>query len=616
LALILSAAINSNQGGSMEDETRSAAARAALPVILMAAVVQGWVLYGLHHAVKDHHWPATDQAWLIALYALAVFIPATLQLLAEHARRAALWRLVAILAAAYFYFGWHHGTSVSSTADQFSRSEGCFPLALLLTVLWLMALPFAQGRLTTGNWTIQYHSLFANAWRNKLMLAEAALFTGFFWLLLFLWQMLFHMLGIDYFRELFEEPVFVYPVTALTFGCALHLIGSIERLTAVVLEQILNVLKWLGLLAGVILAFFTIALVFKLPGLLFTGQKAIGAAWLLWLSAVVVLLLNAAYRDGSVSQPYPKWIAQFLRVVVPLTVIISLTALYALWMRSRHYGLTVERVWAFVVAGAALLYSVGYSISAFRRGAWFADIARVNVAVAIALIAVISAALTPVLSPYRLAADSQFRLVREKGIAVIDGIRANEDPYGRNTPLHYLRFDAGQYGVGKLKELAAMQTGPDAEAVRRKARGMLDQTQRWGPSPGSDVPEVLAKLHIFPADRTLDPDLKDELTSDLLKPENGFTFQHLSEQGVAGIYVELNDDNSDEFVFLTSNRGLVYEKREGHWLLVGAMTTKPDDLSRKLDLLGELAKGNMSTTQPKWKELSIGGRRFRVDARR
>jgi hypothetical protein len=29
-----------------------------------------------------------------------------------------------------------------------------------------------------------------------------------------------------------------------------------------------------------------------------------------------------------------------------------------------------------------------------------------------------------------------------------------------------------------------------------------------------------------------------------------------------------------------------------------------------------LARGNMSAAQPKWKELSIGGRRFRVDARR
>jgi hypothetical protein len=92
--------------------------------------------------------------------------------------------------------------------------------------------------------------LFTYAWRNKLVLGEAALFTGLFWLLLFLWQMLFHMLGINYFRELFEEPIFVYPVTSLAFGSALHLIGSIERLTAVVLEQLLNVLKWLGLLAG------------------------------------------------------------------------------------------------------------------------------------------------------------------------------------------------------------------------------------------------------------------------------------------------------------------------------------------------------------------------------
>ena len=104
----------------MEDEARSSAARAALPVILMAGVAQGWVLYGLHHAIKDHHWPATDQPWLIALYALAVFIPATLQLLAEHARRAALWRLVAILTAAYFYFGW--GITAHRFPRQASRS--------------------------------------------------------------------------------------------------------------------------------------------------------------------------------------------------------------------------------------------------------------------------------------------------------------------------------------------------------------------------------------------------------------------------------------------------------------------------------------------------------------
>jgi hypothetical protein len=596
----------------MEDSSRSSSAKVRLPLILLAAVIQGWALYGLHHAIKEHHWPATDQAWLIALYALAVFIPVTLQLLAQYRHAAALWRLVAILAIAYFYFGWHHGASVSlGGAEQFANTGECFPLALLLTVLWLLALPFAQSRLAAGHWTIQYHSLFANAWRNKLALAEAALFTGLFWLLLFLWQMLFHMLKIDYFRELFEEPIFIYPVTSLTFGCALYLIGSIDELTSVVLEQILNVLKWLGLLAGVILTFFTIALVFSLPGLLFTGQKAIGAVWLLWLIAVIVLLLNAAYRDGSIIQPYPKWIAQSLRVVVPLMAIVSLTALYSLLMRSEHYGLTVERVWAWVVAGAALLYSAGYSIAAFARGPWLAGIARVNVVVAIGLIAVICAALTPLLSPYRLAANSQFRLVVANGPEIPEDAGRTPRVSMGMTPLQYLRFDSGQYGRARLQELARLTKGPRADRIRQLAQEELARKVRWGAVPASDIPGVIAKLGIFPTGRTLDQELTDELIADLHNPAHGFAYEHFEDDGIAGVFIDLNGDKIDEFVFLASHHGLVYEKRAGRWVFAANIVRQ--DAAGKLDLIGELARGNLSAITPKWNELMLGGYRFRVN---
>jgi Domain of unknown function (DUF4153) len=589
----------------------------ALPFILLAAVIQGWSLYGLHHSLEFHHWPATNQGWLMALYALAVFVPLTVQMLADHARGAPMWRLVAILAAGYFYFGWHHGAAVFPGGPELFRgADEYFPFALVLIVLWLMALPFAQVRLATGRWAIQYPALFANAWRNKLTLAEAGLFTALFWLLLFLWQMLFHMLGIDYFRELFREPIFVYPVTSLTFGCALHLIGSIERLTAVVLEQLLNVLKWLGLLAGAILVLFTVALVFKLPGLVFTGQKAIGAAWLLWLIAVVVLLLNAAYRDGSVPQPYPKWMAQFLRLAVPLTVIVSLTAIYALSMRSRQYGLTVERIWGFVVAGAALLYSAGYSIAALGRGAWLAGMSRVNVAVAIALIAVLSAALTPLLSPYRLAADSQFRLIRAKGLAVMDDKHPKGIAFTQNSPLQYLRFDSGRYGLVKLQELADSPMGIDADGVRQAAKRLLAQKNRWEFQPASDTAVVLGKLHTYPAGRTLDQDLKDKLITDLAKPENRFSFQDLSEERVVGIYIDLAGSGADDFVLLTANHGLVYEHREAGWALVADANPSFIGPQWKSGLLDELAKGNVSTAAPKWKELTIGSRTFRVSGRR
>jgi hypothetical protein len=60
-------------------------------LVLLAAVVQGWALFGLHHALQFHHWPAVDHAWLLALYAVAVFVPLTGQFPAEYAQDRAMW---------------------------------------------------------------------------------------------------------------------------------------------------------------------------------------------------------------------------------------------------------------------------------------------------------------------------------------------------------------------------------------------------------------------------------------------------------------------------------------------------------------------------------------------
>jgi hypothetical protein len=607
----------------METSTHSSPEKTALPLILLAAVIQGWALYGLHHAVKFDHWPATDQAALIPLYALAIFIPVTVELLAAYARFAVLWRFVGFLSAAFYYFGWHFGAHISGGMPGFTGVAGYFPEALLYGIIWLLALPFVQTRLTTGRWAGDYRALFTHAWHNKLMLAEAALFTALFWLLLFLWQMLFHLLKIDYFRELFEEPIFIYPVTALIFGCAMHLIGSITQLTSVVLEQLLNVLKWLATLASVILALFTAALLLNLPTLVFSGQKAIGATWLLWLLAVMVLLLNAAYRDGSVPQPYPNWISLGLRAVVPLTVIIALTALYALTVRSRDYGLTVQRVWAFVVAGAALLYAVGYSFAAVRKGAWLAGMGRVNVAAAIALIIIVSAAMTPLLSPYRLAANSQFRRVQEKGLGAVEAhenTRGNRVVFEQNSPLHYLRFGAGQYGRMKLKNLADSYGGADAAEIRRLAAAMLEKKNPWEDQARPQIPDRLDRLPVFPPGRTLDPKLTELLISDLRRPGSYLNVQGPSGEGAAGVYVDLNNDGIDEFVLLTPFRGRAYANRLGVWVYLGDVSLMSADPANMAfpgpaqDLIDQLSRGNLSTRLSKWSDLIVGTHKYRLNA--
>src|SRR5690349_20365921 len=114
----------------MPETAARASTRGDLPAILILAVIQGWVLYALHHSIQSHAWPATQPAWLLALYAVTVFVPLTLQLLVEHLRKTALWIIGSLLFATVFYFGWHHGSSVPTRgAEQFVARMDFFPLA-------------------------------------------------------------------------------------------------------------------------------------------------------------------------------------------------------------------------------------------------------------------------------------------------------------------------------------------------------------------------------------------------------------------------------------------------------------------------------------------------------
>lgn len=586
----------------------STAQKRTLPVILIAAVVHGFVLYALHLSIEHQSWPSSHGGWLLALYAVAVFIPLTVQILAEHHRDKTLWVLVAALGVALFYFGWHHGSNIlEAPSSRLADSDQVFPLAFVMLVLWLMVLPFVQWRLSSGHWRAPYAALFATAWRNKVTLAEAAAFTVLLWALLMLWQALFNMLGIGFFKELFQEPLFVYPVTAITFGIALHLIGSVDRLTNVVLEQILSVLKWLAVVAALILALFTVALIFKLPGTLASNQRAIGAAWLLWLVAVMVLLLNAAYRDGSVSAPYPRWIGFALRIVTPLTVIVSITALYALYVRIDAYGATVERVWAVIVAASALAYSVGYSWSAWRRGAsqalWMDGMSRVNVIVALALIATLALTLTPLLSPYRLAASSQYR------IALRGPSAAEDSPRAIDSPFTYLRFMAGDYGKARLQRLAKIDEHERAAEIRKAAQAAIGRRSRWEPASPQDATAVLANLRIYPASRSIDAALRARLEADLLTP--ALAAPPVPATEFTGLFVDLNDDDIDEFLLFARLRAHAYElTADQQWRAIGILYPSG---RQEADLEEEIRQGNVQTEPREWRDLIIGEQRYRLN---
>ncbi|MDR2875923.1 MAG: DUF4153 domain-containing protein [Methylobacillus sp.] len=599
----------------------STSRRAELALILIAALVQAGIFYFLQFYITSTDEPTSAPTWWPALLAVAVFVPVTAQLLAAQLlTRRAGWFIVAIMAAAFYYFGWHHSRA-------FSTSTAFLPPPALFA-LWFLLMPFVQIRLKLGAWSADYKLLFAYSWHNTIVLFEASLFTGLFWGLLALWQALFGMLNIMFFKELFSAPLFYHPATTLIFGCAIYLTGSTEnagRVVTVVLNQVLNLFKWLGTVTALLLTLFTLALLPQLPALFTSGNKAISAVWLLWLIAVVVLFLNAAFRDGAAEKPYPKWIALFMRFVIPLMVIVSVTAAWALCVRANGYGLTVDRVWAFVVAGAALLYSVGYAIAAARKGAWFGGIARVNVIVALVLMAVLALMMTPILSPHRLAAESQYNRILA---GPFDESWINS---GR-TPFSTLRYDTGSYGQRKLEELAQLKDHPDAERIRKLATDDPRVFEAW--SPNADANGVaLAKLRIYPQGRTLDAELTKKLGDDfadgsyplgMVGPDD-----IIQGKNVVGIFANLHGDGSDveDFVLLLPDvryrNGLVYRKEADGWRRMGAVTiTDPtDDKFTRLpnndadqkDILARLEKGELSVREQEWKDLWIGRYRIRVE---
>lgn len=588
--------------------------RLTLPVTLLAALAQGVLLCGLREAYLAHVWPATDTAWLVALYSIAVFVPATVQLMASQVRKPASWALIALLALALAGFGWHHGAEVSENADE----PDLISLSTLLLVWWLMVLPFLQSRLAAGRWTADYRLLFMQAWRNTLSLAEAALFTGLFSLLLRLWQTLFSMLGIHFFEHLFAAPAFAYPVTALVFGGALYLTGSIDTLVSVALGHLLNVLKWLAVPAGVLVTAFTLALIPKLPDLVWSGERAISATWLLWLAAVVILLLNAAYRDGTQRNPYPVWIAQSLRFAQPLLLVVAAAALYSLGVRAHTYGLTVSRVWAFVVAGAALLYCAGYTFAALRPGPWLAQVAPVNVGVALVLITVLTAGLTPLLSPYRLAADSQVA-------NILQDCCWNQDAYLEHQrvddELNYLHYSTGAYGIRRLQQLAVLHEGTHAPQIRRLAKTALTTYMPPPATPAQQrahqARQVFATLPLYPTGRTLPAELAQKLETDWSDPvAMGSMFD---EQAAAGVFVDLDGDGIEEFVLLGSScDGIVYKKRSGRWTIATRLQMQglSGDMNydaTSAELRKALSGGGISARPAHWRVLHIGKHVFMAD---
>lgn len=216
------------------------------------------------------------------------------------------------------------------------------------------------------------------------------------------------------------------------------------------------------------------------------------------------------------------------------------------------------------------------------------------------MLAVLSAALSAIATPYRVAADSQYSMALR--LKIDPAVSASFNPQG---PLEYLRLSAGAYGLARLRKLAHdPSVAPDLQSLAaRTLAGKLP----WGPVVTFDPGLAISKLNVYPSRAVLTLDLQRTLQKDLEEMKNNVAGPFRSEP-LAGLFVDLDADGVNEFVLLWTNGGRVYKQAGDHWRVLGDMFGGGDPAGT---VVSHLSENDVHVRQRLWEDLEIGRRWYR-----
>ncbi len=563
--------------------------------MLVVALLQGVALYGLHLALDAEAWPATDPRWLLPLYAIGTLIPLVLHLDLSHVRTPLFLRGVTVLAVLLTALGAYTGSTIVPLPGW--RSSGIvFAFGVSVAALWWILTPFLQTSVRGGRprATPPYAELFEAGWQNTLVVVQAALFTGLFWALLWLWAELFDLVGVQVFEELFREPAFVYPVTSVTFGYAVALAQSRESFVLLFRRHLFGVLAWLLPLVALIASAFLLTL----PGTGLAPLWKTGHATflMLWLQVFLLFFFNAAYQDGGQPPSYPRWLQVALRAsALAVPVYASLSA-YSLSLRIVQHGLSVDRIWAALFIAVVALYGIGYLFAAFRDGPWMGAIGRVNIAMAWVMVGLIAVVNSPLLEPKRLATVDQMS-------RLLDGrVPAAKFDYD------YLRFSLGVYGDRALRQLAAGLPGHrEAAEIKRLASASLAKARRWDQvEPPVDL---AAHIEVLPSGASLDPDLVTYFRQQADSSAGaGPVCLRVARVACVMLVADLDGDGVSEVASVSGFPMNVYARTATGWRRVGELRSEAYAWDQRW--LDSVRAHPPRVTPSRWHTLEIGGRRL------
>ena len=572
----------------MNDETQ-ATVRPQPGLMLLISLAQGAVLLLLWRAGANQVWPSQTPVLNFPLWTLAVALPLLLLLGLEHRNRRRTALVVtgfcAMLALLGAYIGWQ-ATPWGEFPAASIVAAYVLPLILGCFLALLFLRPLVERRAP------EYGEIFADSWRNALV-------AGLSWALalgvtavLMLWGELFRVIGIEFFIDLFTEDWFLFPVLSVVVGLGVYIFRGLAKVIGGI-AGLLQGLMWLLLpLALTVTALFLAALPFT--GLAPLWDTGSGTSLLMALNLFVLFTLNAVYQSGG-HLPYPMPMHRLLCIGAALLPVISLLALYGLYLRVDQYGWTVARCWALLISLLITLFSLGYAGSVLRfREAWTGKLASVNLPMSLLMLGLILLLNSPLLDFRKISLASQLGRVERGEIALeeFDFYDAREN-MGRS---------GWRWMQGVIEE--HRQTNPELAqlALEPVRQGRGPGAFMAGPAPRGQQIDFAERAVFRPGPFALPEGLEAAMQASPAAAIARFE----SEAMLYLFEADLNSDGNPEYVLVHSFRGRVdadafINEGNGAWTQFRMMPDRPFPESNEA-----LSSGAIEVIEPEINNLRIG----------
>ncbi|GJD61855.1 hypothetical protein MPEAHAMD_2003 [Methylobacterium frigidaeris] len=329
-------------------------------------------------------------------------------------------------------------------------------------------------------WRPPYAAYVGGAWRHAFQIGTGVGFAAAVWGVLGLSAALFDALRLAGVAETLTAPVVVMPVLGLAFAGAVHATDVRSGSLAARLSVATVLAAVLAVLATGLLAAFLCALPFTGLEPLWATRHA--AALLLASTALLILIVNAAYGDGTMPEARSPLLRATVRLAGLLLAPLVGLALTALTLRIAQHGLTPVRVWGLAACAVAAVYAVGYAWAGLRARPWMSALGTTNLVGAVATVLALLLLLSPVADPARLSTADQIARLESGRVAP------------ESVDFTALRFRFARYGREALAQLAASGDAAVADRAREARNRGINLPPGGRPFAGATIAPPGASL--------------------------------------------------------------------------------------------------------------------------